>query len=338
MQAVWALAALVACGGRGSESPPPGTIVYVSESGGAPVVHRVGVDGKGDQTLRVCPGAGFTGPADPLGRAALVICALGDVEADHTEQLRLAPLDGGPAVELGPPSRMVRNPAWAPDGSFVVFESDIQSFRDIYRVSRDGTGVMRLTDNEQGNFEPSVDPKGRQIAFVSSRDGDAEVYVAGSDGTQPTRRTTTPGDDMRPVWSPDGQTLAFVSMRGGGQRVFLLSSSGGNARPLLPDGAEHHQDVSWSPDGTALVITVVPSPNVLEVWTVTPAGEVLAKFGETAKFSYASWSPDGAWLALSSDGPDGAEVVLATRDGRIRRGITSAPGADWLPRWLPPAR
>jgi TolB protein len=322
---------LAGCWGGGST--PTGQIVYVSERGGAPVVHVVRADGTDDRALRVCPSGGFSGPADPRGQAALVICAIGDVEADHQEQLRLVPLAGGEPRDLGPPARMLRNPAWAPDGAFLVFESDAASFRDLYRIARDGTGLERLTDNEQGNFEPSVDPSGRRIAFVSSRDLDAELYIAGSDGTGQIRRTAEPGDDMKPVWSPNGKELAYIAMRGATQQVQLIDVETGASRPLMADPGGLHQDVSWSADGEVLAITLLPAPSRLEVWTVTRAGEVLAKFGEGAKASYPSWSPDGMWLALSWEDEQGANVLIATRDGRTRKRLTAGRGPDWLPRW-----
>jgi TolB protein len=328
------LVALTACS-WGGPPPPSGRLLYVSERTGAPVVHLMGVDGTGDRALTVCPGGGFPGPADPRGEAALVVCAIGEVEAEHAEQLRLVPLDGGAPIDLGPPARMVRNPTWTRDGAAVAFESDRESFRDLYRIGRDGSGLERLTDHPAGNYEPSFDPAARQIVFVSSRDGNAEVYTMGSDGTSPARRTVADGDDMRPVWSPDGQHIAFLSMRDGGKRLWLMDKDGGQQRAVLPHGAEIHEEAVWSPDSKALAVTVLHGPGQVSVDIITVDGKVERSFGAPDKVSFPDWSPDGQWLALSVDGPDGAEVVIASRSGDVRRRLTSAKGPDWLPRWLP---
>lgn len=319
-----------------STTPEPrGALLYVSERTGNPVVHRMRADGSGDEALTVCPAGGFPGPADPRGEAALIICSVGEVEAEHAEQLRLVPLGGGAPIDLGPPARMVRNPAWTRDGSAIAYESDHQSFRDLYRVGRDGQGLERLTDHPAGNYEPSFDPAARQIVFVSSRDGNAEVYTMGADGSTPARRTVADGDDMRPLWSPDGKHIAFLSMRDGGKRLWVMNADGSEQRAVLPPGPEVHEDLLWAPDSSALAVTVLSGPGQVAVQVIRPDGTLERTFGAPDKVSFPDWSPDSQWLALSVDGADGAEVVLASRDGSARRRLTSAQGADWLPRWLP---
>jgi Tol biopolymer transport system component len=314
---------------------PTGALLYAADGeGGDPTVHRVNADGRQDAALTVCRSAGFPGPADPRGELALVVCASGMAEVAHLEQLRVVPLAGGPAIDLGPPARTVRNPTWAPDGGWIVFESDVASFRDLYRVSRDGAELKRLTDEPAGNFEPSVDPTGSRLAFISSRDGNAEVYTSGVDGGELVRVTNDPADDMRPAWSPDGKTLAFLSMRGGAQRVWRVGADGVDPKPLVAAGVEVHTELAWAPDGSAIAVTVAPGPKQTRVDVVRLDGTVEASFGAPDKVSYPAWSADSAWLALSVDGSDGADVVIATRDGKTRKRVTTAKGADWLPRWL----
>jgi Tol biopolymer transport system component len=53
---------------------------------------------------------------------------------------------------------------------------------DIYVMSPDGTGEIRLTTSG-GEEAPTLSPSGRQIAFVSQRDGNAEIYTMNADGT-----------------------------------------------------------------------------------------------------------------------------------------------------------
>ena len=113
-----------------------------------------------------------------------------------------------------------------------MFESDSASFRDIYRVQADGTGLLRLTSNPQGNFEPAVSPDGQSIAFVSSRDGDAEVYVMGAHGGAVRRLTAFHRDDWAPRWSPDGGRIAFLSNRDGVDRVYVVAADGTGLRAL----------------------------------------------------------------------------------------------------------
>ena len=91
------------------------------------------------------------------------------------------------------PAGRIRNPAWAPDGSWLVVESDAASYRDLFRVERAGGEARRLTDAPYGSFEPSVSPDGARIAFGTSRDGNAEIWAMRADGSGARRLTTIPG-------------------------------------------------------------------------------------------------------------------------------------------------
>src|SRR5207253_3237182 len=131
------------------------------------------------------------------------------------------PLAGGPALELAA-SQMIRNPEWMPDGGAIVFESDAHSFRDLYRVDRTGGDPVRLTETEQGTFEPTVSADGQWLAFGTSRDGNAEVYVSRSDGSAPRRLTNDNADDVAPAFLPDGR-LSWISWQGGTPTAWVMS-------------------------------------------------------------------------------------------------------------------
>ncbi|NIR36917.1 MAG: hypothetical protein GWN79_09475, partial [Actinobacteria bacterium] len=53
---------------------------------------------------------------------------------------------------------------------------------DLYLMNADGTGVVRLTTDPSGDFDPDWSPDGSRIAFWSRRDGNPEIYVMNADG------------------------------------------------------------------------------------------------------------------------------------------------------------
>jgi TolB protein len=115
------------------------------------------------------------------------------------------------------------SPAWSPDGSRIAFVSDREGSPQIFvvaasggeakRVSFNGSynttptwspkkaanmiaytydivtldleskKMVRVTQNEGSNEEPSFSPNGRAIAFARSGGGGSGVYIANSDGT-----------------------------------------------------------------------------------------------------------------------------------------------------------
>ena len=78
-------------------------------------------------------------------------------------------------------------PSVSPDGRTVAFVSTRDGPRDLYRMSADGTGVVRLSRDLDVLSQPSWSPDGRRLVMSASATGVMEVYVVGADGTGLTR-------------------------------------------------------------------------------------------------------------------------------------------------------
>lgn len=331
---MYLLLTLLACGTAAPQ--PEGTLLFVSEDGGAPATWVIGADGANLRPLIGIPGAVFPGAPDPRGTHALLV-ATEDDEDGHRETLWLASLDGSSPVRLAPPAGRIRNPAWSPDGAWVVVESDGASFRDLYRIDREGKELLRLTDAVHGSFEPAVSPDGARIAFGTSRDGNAEIYVMDADGSDERRVTDHFADDLRPAWSPSG-SLAWVRQGEGTSRIWIVDdldfAAGFTARPLRRGALD--VDFAWSPDGKRLAVVVQRDQDLdIEIVDATD-GSTLARIArDGALEEHPAWSPDGAWLAFTSSHQGKAQVYLARADGSEIRPLTRASESAWLPRWAP---
>ena len=331
------------CGGASGAGPLsqeearaiPGAVAFLSERAGQKDVWLVAADGK---ETRVTSGEedDYPGPPSPDGKSLLVV-AVREERGLQFQQLRVVPLDGGAAVPLHAPRARSRNASWAPDGSWLVAESDAKGFSDVVRLQpREGVPEVPLTQVKEGCFEPSVSPDGREVAYVCSREGDPEIYVARADGTEERRITAFHREDRTPVWSPDGKWLVFVSDRENRERLYLVRPDGADLRPVSGGAFEgDEREAAWSPDGQRLAYVSRLPDGRSRIWVATVAGGApVALTDGTHRDDMPAWSPDGKYLAFVSERDGDTDVYLMRANGSGQTRLTTAKGADWLPRWV----
>jgi len=224
----------------------------------------------------------------------------------------------------------------ASDGTLVYLSGGglLQRSNSLVWVHREG-GEEPLTLAPGSYSWPRLSPDGTQLAVTISRD----VWVHDLARGSLSRATSSPALDNVPLWTPDGEHLVFASSREGtGTFSFFQKRADGTgpAEKILTNEAPgQFKPYGWSPDGKRMVFDYGSAPafniGVLTMG-IDEAWEPLLQ-SETNE-SAPSLSPDGKWIAYSSDQTGQCEVYIQRfPDLGDRRPISTNGGAEAL--WSP---
>ena len=244
-------------------------------------------------------------------------------------------------------------------GQPVPFVEGIATVNQHVPVSTSRTGALAFRTgpaarrvlawfDRDGKPLGAVSPEGEYVQLKLSPDGTRVVYrdrVLNSEGdlwlldlakgtnTRFTfNRSATGGHS--PIWSPDGERIAFVTSEGVSQR---LANGAADAELIVKTDGTPYLD-SWSRNGEYIFFSMNDASNSrrdirllrmadhsVSVWLKEPANEAQAII-----------SPDGKWVAYTSDESGRSELFIRPFDragaGQSARWRVSRDGAS-SPAW-----
>ena len=279
-----------------------------------------------------------------LGNAAFVYApnAIGNIAPSSIWTVAAS---GGPPVPLTDAASLNTSPAWLPDGRSLLFISNRDGSRDVYRVAIDRSGKpagapARLTTGlELHTIDLSRD--GSVLAYADFTEYanicSLPIPAAGPVSAAGAEPLTSGHQSIEGVAvSPDGRWLAFDSDRGGHQAIYLMPRTGGEPELLSPDSGDDFMP-SWSPDGRELAYYGFRAGHrrlfVMPAIGGTPSPVV----SDSGNQRFPDWSPDGRHLVFHSDRTGRFELYVVERDAGGRwsapRQLTTEGGQD--ARWSP---
>jgi hypothetical protein len=200
----------------------------------------------------------------------------------------------------------------------------------------DRAGRQSETGMEAGPIEsPKLSHDGRRVAYRVVRKGDRGniwIYDLASRVSNPF--TFGPADDFSPVWSPDDGHIVFSSNRSGLSDLYINAvSSGTGAAELLYSSEARKAATDWSRDGRLVLFIDYGAGSLTDIWSLSlpdrKAKVVLqTEFFETS----AQLSPDGRWMAYTSDESGRNQVYVQPFPGPGPKWRLSRDGGNW-PRW-----
>ena len=189
----------------------------------------------------------------------------------------------------------------------------------------DGTGKTQPLHAAPGFYlTPRFSPDGKWLA-VALFSGNPGLWLADIERDSMLRLTSTAGDNG-PVWSPDGKHLAYNSAQTG---IFWIRSDGSGSPERLTSDEHLVFPYSFSPDGKRLAYSELAPETGFDIWMLPLEGSDPdhPKAGKPEPFlrtpgneTDPAFSPDGRWIAYSSDESGGFEVYVRPFSG---------PGTKW---------
>ena len=262
-------------------------------------------------------------------------------------------------------SRKVRNltqnaagdfrPAWSADGKWLAFSTDrdsklprysetsfvVRQSTEIYVVKPDGSGLRRVTHDNEFSGSPAWAPDGRSLVFhtapsaqmarlisVRRLGGTTQIETVSLEDGQRRVLTNAEGEKFSPRWVT-GERIGFAGATAAGGIDFV--SAAGGAVTAGARGVFRHP--SWTRDGKRMVF----QRDVPETWPPHQSWPSRDKdFSLLRVGVFASYSPTGDRRVSNDKTAANAlnSILLMNADGSNVRTIFSAEGKNAMgPTW-----
>ena len=226
--------------------------------------------------------------------------------------------------------------------------------------------AKQLTEAGEGrgfyNIAPSFSPQGDKIAYVTERQGTFDIYLMSAiDGQDLGRLVEGERSSdfeglfvLRPgiTWSPDGKQIAFAAKSHNKNTLYTLDVRKKRVTKRFKFDLDGLFEPTWSPDGKQIAIVGLKD-GWSDVYIVDVANESLRRMTrDPYDEKHLDWSPDGEWIAISSDRPSAAlaydgskdfefgvyDVFVLKADGSEIRRVVESEVNDSHPTWGPDSR
>ena len=227
------------------------------------------------------------------------------------------------------------------DGSLVYVAGQDTSLgleRMLVWVDRDGN--EEPLDLPTGSYRwPRLSPNGTRLAVTVQDQENVDVWIGDTTRGPLTKLTTEPGVDDMGLWTPDGNRVVFTSRRDGTLGLFWAAADGSEdvERLLTIDDARSIRAYAWSDGGKSLVFQYSTARSGADIGVLSMEGGRSWKplIQTEANEEAPALSPDGQWIAYTSDEIGVRRVYVDRFPGLGGRNAVSRGAGDADPLWAP---
>jgi Tol biopolymer transport system component len=221
--------------------------------------------------------------------------------------------------------------ASASDNGLLVMGSGGAPDWQLIWVDRTGKRIGTVAEKLSNLQFAHLSPQGDRIALQIDV-GANDIWVLDVARGVRTRLTFGPVSNNYPIWSPDGKWIAYSSERNGRHHIYRKPSDGSGAEELLLDDDQFVFVNDWSHDGKYLLYSRGPFfGSGEELWAIPLDGDrkpfLVVPHGANSFAAGGRLSPDGRWLAYSSNESGQSEVyVVPFRGGQGKWQVSQSGG------------
>lgn len=242
-----------------------------------------------------------------------------------------------------------------------------QYWNEINLHSTPNEIAQNLTDREEGrstyNLAAAFSPQGDKVAYLTDRHGTFDIYLMSAiDGKDLGRLVEGEKSSnfesmfvLRPgfTWSPDGRSIAFAAKSNNKNTLYVLDVKKKKVRKRFKFELDGLFEPTWSPDGRKIAVAGIQD-GWSDIFVVDIEDESLTRVThDPYDERHLDWSPDGEWIAMSSDRPDTNLVFTAGKDfpfgqydifvmkadgSEMRRLVANDDAEDSHPVWGPDSK
>jgi Tol biopolymer transport system component len=218
----------------------------------------------------------------------------------------------------------------APDGTLLYQGVVGAQGSQLLWYGRDGRILQKLSDIDRF-AELRLSPDGRRLA-VAVGDPSSSIFVYDLVHEVRTRYTFNNSTSRSPVWSPDGSQIAFSVDHSGGTDVMVVGADSAGSEKQLFTSATLKRPTDWSPDGKYLLLTEIQVGNGVSLLPSSGGVETKEFLPQKENTNDAHFSPDGHWVAYTSQESGRFEVFVTQFPGAQGKWQVSTQGGSQV-RW-----
>ncbi|UCF38283.1 MAG: protein kinase [Acidobacteriota bacterium] len=215
---------------------------------------------------------------------------------------------------------------------YLTGQSEGDSHR-LFQFDLQGTETQ-ISESPRDYRTVRLSPDGKRLAVDILSDGNVDVWLQDLSRDIQTRLTFHEGTDESPIWSADGQFVYYSSNREGKRGIFRKRADGSGQEERITESLRLQSPYSVSSDGRYLALHEQGEKGGYDIRICDLEEDFKTELFFESAFTDGNpvFSPDGRWIAYTSDETGSWEVYVRPFPGPGGKWQISTAGGD-LARW-----